>query len=73
MPPSLMPKPSFQIRDLLPRGSLGLIAAKLGLSRQAVSAALLTGKPGHPAVVEALRMARQSGSLDAAQTLMRLP
>lgn len=55
-----------KISDLLPHGALTKIANQLGISRQAVSEALAKAKPGHPAVVEALRMARESGSLDAA-------
>jgi hypothetical protein len=58
--------------DLLPHGSIQLIAHKLGIGKQAVSKALRKQRPGHPAVVEALRMARASGALDAAQELRNL-
>jgi hypothetical protein len=61
-----------KITDLLRRGALSLIAAKLGMTRQAVSLALIAGKPGHPAVIEAIKMAKESGSLDAAQAIASL-
>ena len=64
-----MKKVSQRIADLLPRGAISDIAGRLGISRQAVSEALNKGKPGHPAVVEALRMARESGSFDAALSI----
>ena len=54
-------------------GGAKAIANKLGLSQGAVSAALRRGSPGHPAVQEALRMARESGAIEAAQTLATLP
>ena len=57
------------ILELLPHGSVQLIAHKLGIGKQAVSKALKKQRPGHPAVVEALRMARASGAIEAAQEL----
>ena len=60
------------LSELLPHGSIQLIADKLGIGKQAVSKALRSKRPGHPAVVEALRMASESGALAAAQTLQSL-
>jgi predicted transcriptional regulator len=54
---------------LLPHGSIQKIATQLGIGKQAVSKALRKQRPGHPAVVEALRMAKESGSFEAAQDL----
>lgn len=64
-----MPK---SIAELLPHGSIQLIANKLGLGKQAVSKALRKQRPGHPAVVEALRMAHESGAFEAARDLRNL-
>ena len=60
------------LRRLLPHGGLSVIAKSLGITRQAVSDALKTGRPGNRVVVEALRMAKESGSLEAAQDLATL-
>jgi hypothetical protein len=60
------------ISQLLRRGDMTAIGQKLGLSRQAVSLALAEGRPGHPAVIEAMRMARESGALEAAQGMATL-
>ena len=60
------------IAELLPHGSIQLIADKLGLGKQAVSKALRKQRPGHPAVVEALRMAHESGAFEAARDLRTL-
>jgi hypothetical protein len=64
-----MPK---SIAELLPHGSIQLIANKLGLGKQAVSKALRRQRPGHPAVLEALRMAHDSGAFEAARDLHTL-
>jgi hypothetical protein len=64
-----MPK---SIAELLPHGSIQLIANKLGLGKQAVSKALRRQRPGHPAVLEALRMAHDSGAFEAARDLHEL-
>jgi hypothetical protein len=61
-----MPK---SLAELLPHGSIQLIANNLGLGKQAVSKALRRQRPGHPAVLEALRMAKESGAFEAAQDL----
>lgn len=61
-----------KLKRLLPHGSLGVIAKKLGISGSAVSQALKDGKPSSRVVQEALRMAKESGALEAAQTLATL-
>jgi hypothetical protein len=60
---------SPNISRLLPKGGVGAIAKKLGLSLGAASAAIRRGNPGHPAVQEAVRMAQESGALATAQAL----
>lgn len=60
------------IAELLPHGSIQLIANKLGIGKQAVSKALRRQRPGHPAVREALRMAHDSGAFEAARDLHAL-
>jgi predicted transcriptional regulator len=60
------------IKRLLPHGSIKTIADKLGISGPAVSQALKEGKPGSRVVQEALRMAKESGAIEAAQTLSTL-
>jgi RIO-like serine/threonine protein kinase len=52
------------INELLQHGDIQRIATKLGLGKQAVSKALKKGRPGHPAVQEAVRMAHASGALE---------
>lgn len=66
------PSGAKKLKELLPHGSQKVIAAKLNLSKQAVSDALTEGKPNHPAVVEATRMVQASGSLDAARLMQEL-
>lgn len=61
-----------EVRNLVPRGGIGEIAKKLGITSQAVSLALKGGKPSHPAVREALLMAETTGALAAAQTIAAL-
>jgi len=58
---------------LLPHGSIQKIADTLGIGKQAVSKALRKQRPGHPAVVEALRLAHESGAFEAARDLATLP
>lgn len=60
------------IKHLLPLGSIAAIAKKLGISPPAVSQALKAGRPGNRVVQEALRMAKESGALEAAQVLATL-
>lgn len=61
-----------KLSDLLPYGSQNQIAEKLGMSRQAVGDALRRCKPGNRVVIEALRIARECGALDAAKDLLSL-
>jgi predicted transcriptional regulator len=60
------------IRRLLPHGSVTALAKKLGISTTAVSKALKTGKPSHPAVQEATLIAQASKALATAQALAAL-
>jgi len=60
------------LASLLPHGAIQQIANKLGLGKQAVSKALRKQRPGHPAVVEALRLAHESGAFEAARDLATL-
>jgi hypothetical protein len=55
---------SNSLADLLQHGDIQKIADKLGLGKQAVSKALRRQRPGHPAVQECMRMARESGALE---------
>jgi hypothetical protein len=68
----IMQAKPVDIRNLLRRGDMTAIGVKLGVSRQAVSLALAEGRPGHPAVIEAMRIARESGALEAAQDMASL-
>ena len=63
---------SRDIASLLAPGDIGTIAKKLNLSHGAASSAIRRGKPGHPAVREALMLAEASGALAAAQKLATL-
>ncbi|MBW3128861.1 hypothetical protein [Hymenobacter profundi] len=65
-------KEPLTLADLLPRGSQQKIAERLGIKKQAVSAAIKKCKPGNAVVIEALRIARECGALDAAQDLAKL-
>ena len=60
------------LASLLPRGSQKAIAAKLGVCRQAVHDALKRGNPANRIVIEAVRIAKESGALEAAQALNSL-
>jgi hypothetical protein len=60
------------ITRLLPRGAVASIAKTLGLTPGTTSTAIRRANPGHPAVREALRIAQESGALDAAKTLATL-
>lgn len=62
----------INLKRLLPRGSISAIAKSLGISGPAVSQALKNGKPGSRVVQEALRMAKDSGALEAAQIIATL-
>jgi DNA-binding phage protein len=63
----------INVSGLVPHGGMKKIAEKLGITSQAVSLALKAGKPSHPAVQEVLRMAKESGAIEAAQILATLP
>ncbi len=67
-----MSKETANLKQLLPHGAITAIAKKLGIKQPSVSAALRRGLPGNPAVQEALRIAKESGGLEAAQTLQTL-
>ena len=61
------------LSGLLPYGEAKAIASRLGLTPGSVSAALHRGSPRHPAVREALRVLKERGIVEAAQTLASLP
>lgn len=65
-------KAKINISSLLAPGEVGAIAKTLGLSITAASAAIKRANPGHPAVREALRLAKESGAFDTAQLLAKL-
>ena len=67
-----MSKETANLKQLLPHGAITAIAKKLGIKQPSVRAALRRGLPGNPAVQEALRMAKESGGLEAAQVLQTL-
>lgn len=60
------------LKRLLPRGAVGQIATELGVRAETVRKALEAGKPGHPAVQRAIKMAIQSGAFATAKALARL-
>ena len=57
------------LTDLLPSGSIKQMADEAGVTLQAVSNALRKGKPTNRFVQQALRIAKECGSLEAAQML----
>lgn len=60
------------LKKLLPHGAQGEIARRLGLKKAAVSMALSTLKPSHPAVKEAVRIIKDSGSAETQRELLAL-
>jgi DNA-binding CsgD family transcriptional regulator len=68
----LMKQSKNTLAQLLHRGAVKEIAQKLGISSPAVSAAIKSERPGHPAVTEAIRLVTESGALAAAQQLAKL-
>jgi hypothetical protein len=70
--PNLTEPNTPNLQRLLPHGAITALAKKLSISTTAVSQALKTGKPSHPAVQEAIRMAQASGALATAQALATL-
>jgi DNA-binding transcriptional regulator LsrR (DeoR family) len=69
---NISPNGAKKLKALLPHGAQKSIAAKLNISKQAVSSALNEGRPSHPAVVEATKMVLESGSLNAARLMEEL-
>jgi hypothetical protein len=67
-----MQEPAQKLAELLPYGAQSQIAKKLNRTRQAVGDALRRGKPGNRVVIEAMRIARESGALATAQDLATL-
>ena len=61
------------LSQLVGYGGVTAIANKLGILPGTVSSALRRGNPGHPAVREALRIAKESGAFEAARDLAALP
>lgn len=61
------------LSTLLAPGDIGAIAKELNLSHGAASSAIRRGRPSHPAVRLALKLAESSGALAAAQQLAKLP
>lgn len=56
-----MKQPKSPLAQLLPRGAMKQIAAQLGISCAAVTAAIRKGAPTHPAVAQAVRIVQESG------------
>ena len=67
-----MKQPKSPIAQALPRGAIKAIALELGLSSPAGSLAIQSGRLGHPAVAAALKIIRESGTAENAQTLALL-
>ncbi len=57
------------LAKLLPDGEVKRMAEATGVSQAAVSKALKRARPGNRFVVEALKKAKECGSLEAAQAL----
>jgi diacylglycerol kinase family enzyme len=62
----------IDIRRLIPRGTASALAKELGMSPQAIGLALKAGRPSHPAVRAAIKLAEESGALAAALKLATL-
>jgi predicted transcriptional regulator len=60
------------LADLLPAGKMKEMAAEAGVTIQAVSNALRKAKPTNRFVQQALKIAKECGSLEAAQTMASL-
>lgn len=58
-----------QLRKMLPDGEVKRMAERAGVTSATVSIALKRGRPGNRFVIEAVRIARESGALSTAQTL----
>lgn len=60
------------LKRLLPHGAVTAIAKKMGVTSAAVSQAIKKGKPSNPIVLEALRIVKESGAIEAEKTLAAL-
>jgi hypothetical protein len=60
------------LRRLLPHGAISSIARTLNMSHAAVSKALHKARPAHPAVAEAVRLIKESGSRAVQHDLAQL-
>ena len=60
------------LAKLLPDGEVTRMANEAGVSLAAVSKALKRARPGNRFVMEALRVAREKGTLQAAQDILSL-
>lgn len=60
------------LKRLLPHGAVAAIAKKMGITSAAVSQALKKGRPSSPVVLEALRIVKESGAIEAEKTLAAL-
>lgn len=65
----MVTKKPNRLTDLLPPGSVKRMAAEANVTVQAVSGALSKGRPTNRFVQQALRIAKECGSLEAAQQL----
>lgn len=60
------------LKRLLPHGAGAAIAKKMGVTSAAVSQAIKKGKPSNPIVLEAIRIVKESGAIEAEKTLAAL-
>jgi len=63
---------AVHLKRLLPPGAQRQIAEKTGYSKQLVSLALKQLNPAHPVVQEAVRMVKESGTLETQKSLDEL-
>jgi hypothetical protein len=61
-----------QIGKMLPDGEIKRMAERAGVTSATVSVALKRARPGNRFVIEALKIARESGALGAAQDMATL-
>lgn len=60
------------LKRLLPHGAVAAIAKKMGITSAAVSQAIRKGRPSSPVVLEALRIVKESGAIEAEKILADL-
>lgn len=60
------------LKRLLPHGAVTAIAKKLGITSASASRAIRKGRPSSPVVLEALRIVKESGAIEAEKTLAAL-